>query len=403
MIAGKASTGNKAKSRPSKGQQPPAVYSTSSLAYPEPNYTQYTHGSNVNAHLKPLTYNTVTNSPIIAQTSSTASSSAPLSRPHKTHSQSSHRQQSHVPASYSYKAFDHSATQQPLTSSVLAFNPTPSSSNIKKQKQPTSHQNRLPQPSALYLYNSPNSSSIISMPVPQKTAAWAHDMAVAGKLPPNTAAHHRQQKLQQQQHFYHTTSLPSMVNANSSHTAISQGAFENDMSMTGPSQTHNKYDVQKKSKIQNQPSSSAQLPLFSPSAQTAHYERYPFSAPPTHYHSHQQQQQHTYVSSQPPALYPSYPDCTAGHNTNNSLPAVATAYLQQQPSVAAQSQTFFSSTSYIQPTSHSVPGACSVPHVVHSEYPSSYPAPEYGSQAAISFGSESTIFGKPKKQVHFAK
>ncbi|KAJ1848539.1 hypothetical protein LPJ73_003943, partial [Coemansia sp. RSA 2703] len=87
LMASKVFSSGKPKQRPQKQMpasklNPPASatntgYSTAGTQYQEVNYTQYTHGSNVNAHLKPITYNKFsTNSSLVANAGSTSTSIA---------------------------------------------------------------------------------------------------------------------------------------------------------------------------------------------------------------------------------------------------------------------------------------------------------------------------------------
>ncbi|KAJ2825710.1 hypothetical protein IWW50_002728, partial [Coemansia erecta] len=132
----------------------------------ETNYSHYTHGSNVNAHLRPMTYDSMATNSLIAQPGSGLNSSLSHSPPqkmlhgygssvaskahkhhkssddHKQHHKSSNDRKPHkssgdhtttkkrwsvtlpmasVTASTSYQAFDHSAGRQPLTHSALAL------------------------------------------------------------------------------------------------------------------------------------------------------------------------------------------------------------------------------------------------------------------------------------------
>ncbi|KAJ1874725.1 hypothetical protein LPJ57_004773, partial [Coemansia sp. RSA 486] len=173
LMASKIFSSSKSKQRPAK-QAPlpskllPASHVKTSTFYQETNYTHYKPGANVNAHMKPVTYNSVSmNSSMVAHAGSVKhSSSSGTSKPHKTHGyknssaaglasiaaagtaaaglavasvaaagkdeqSKAHRRWSQqaasntqvagastaAPNNTSYQAFDHSAGTQPLTSS----------------------------------------------------------------------------------------------------------------------------------------------------------------------------------------------------------------------------------------------------------------------------------------------
>ncbi|KAJ1835602.1 hypothetical protein LPJ63_001012, partial [Coemansia sp. RSA 2711] len=125
----------KSKAHPPKHATPqPQPDSGSSL---ETNYINYTHGSNVNAHMRPLTYDTLATNSLVAQPGSGLSSALSHSPPHHQQTQMLHgygaptaknarRWSTQLPATAatggaSYQAFDQSAAHQPLTHSVLAL------------------------------------------------------------------------------------------------------------------------------------------------------------------------------------------------------------------------------------------------------------------------------------------
>ncbi|KAJ2870156.1 hypothetical protein FB639_004664, partial [Coemansia asiatica] len=96
-MASKVFSSNKPKQRPAKqtplsGKLLPASHSKTGTFYQETNYTQYKPGYNVNAHLKPLTYDRMSvSSSMIANAGSKKSSlTSSASRPHKTHTTPTH-------------------------------------------------------------------------------------------------------------------------------------------------------------------------------------------------------------------------------------------------------------------------------------------------------------------------
>ncbi|KAJ2537985.1 hypothetical protein EV175_006562, partial [Coemansia sp. RSA 1933] len=184
------------------------------MAYPETSYMQYTHGSNVNAHLKPITYNTMMNSTIsnnslsnnslsnnsmVVQAGST-DSSAYMSRPHKTHDKSSSHKHKKHSQSTTYQAFEHSSSQQPLTSSVLAFDPAAKPAKHRKKKK-----NQEPQPDAHHNNNNNGGGGKdnLAIPIPQKTER-THD------APAHKHHHHKHHHRHSHRHSGHDMAQQSM-------------------------------------------------------------------------------------------------------------------------------------------------------------------------------------------------
>ncbi|KAJ1766601.1 hypothetical protein LPJ54_005207, partial [Coemansia sp. RSA 1824] len=129
----------------------------------ETNYNNYTPGNNVNAHMRPMTYDSMATNSLIAQPGTGLSSSlshspqkmlhgygAPAAqKPQKLHKSSEDSKSSKkrwstqlplttVTGSTSYQAFDHSSSHQPLTHSVLAL-PSTAPAHQPKPQQKAKH------------------------------------------------------------------------------------------------------------------------------------------------------------------------------------------------------------------------------------------------------------------------
>ncbi|KAJ2726164.1 hypothetical protein GGI07_000803 [Coemansia sp. Benny D115] len=201
---------------PSTSQAPnmAPVYTSGAGMHQEKSYLNYTHGSNVNAHMKPIQYETLSNSSMVAHAGSTATSlaassstSRPLNQYMATGSngtmaalkdgtkKSSRRQWTHHAkpnATASYQAFDHSASHQTMTSSVLAQS-TAALAQTRRNKH-TSHQyqvhasapNTLPAASAGGA-SLPTSTAYANTGSYQQ-AAWSHE--AAGAAGPSAATYY---------------------------------------------------------------------------------------------------------------------------------------------------------------------------------------------------------------------
>ncbi|KAJ1799292.1 hypothetical protein LPJ59_001929, partial [Coemansia sp. RSA 2399] len=358
---------NKGKSRPQKSQQPTATYPNT--PYPETNYTQYTHGSDVNAHLKPVTYDTLSTCSMAAHAGSTASS-VHTSGPQKAQGKSSHKHQRQSQPSV-YQAFEYSASQQPLTSSVLAVSSATQPAKPRRKKKHHEH------------HGTTNNSSLI-IPVPQR-AERAHD------VPARQKQHHRH-------HNGHDIAQQSMS------SVVMPGRFQSDPSMVSyPSPMYGQHDARFNATTQGLQSSLR--PVGMPPIQQ-HQPCYILpvlqQSQSQPIHPYYQQQQQPY-DPQSPAHYPPPPDHTAIHSASSSLPVIAATYLQQHPPppppqlpVVSNSQTYYNTsysqqpqnTTYMQPMSHSVPVAQSMPHIPSGPGYGYHSRPNYGSQPVLAPGSE---------------
>ncbi|KAJ2880338.1 hypothetical protein H4R27_004784 [Coemansia aciculifera] len=461
MMAGKAITsGNDRPNRHTKmvAQNPPP-------SQVEHNYTQYKHGSNVNAQLKPVTYDTFKGSSVMAQAGSNKSSSMASShpqqqRPHRPHAHGKSGSQSHGAAlstqavagsgassstssgvntggpsgesksarqqwayhnqsasgsmNSSYHAFDNSAGAHPLTSSVLAFNSASNNQSHPQIRPSPQHQGGQP----VAGQGAPNtyaaSGAMHSLP----SVAWAH--GTTGLNPSHSIA------------------------ATTTATRFDPSALESDMAAAGFMHMHSKYKATKQGKSGHNTS----LPQTQQPTGNVVYSQAPQTAPANYQPRPQPQPQpqpHQYTSQNgvPGPVYQQPQQQTAAYQSQSMVPMHQNQQQQQYgpqpipvPTQAPAIQHGYTSYTYPVTQSYSaLPTGLTYTqappaefggqsHTQHQRYPldtfshsvpatydafnqpqglaSSYQNATYSSPQILHVSSDTIPLLRPKKRVHFA-
>ncbi|KAJ2391446.1 hypothetical protein GGI23_005415, partial [Coemansia sp. RSA 2559] len=273
-----------------------------------------------------------------------------------------HRRQSQ---STTYQAFEHSASQQPLTSSVLAVGSATQPAKSRRKKKHHEH----------HEHHGITNNSNPTIPVPQR-AEQAYDAP-------------SRQKQRHRHHNGHGIAQQSMS------SIVMPSRFGSDPSMVSySSPMYGQHDARFNTTTQGP--QSRLKPVGMPPIQQSQ------SQPIHPYYQQQQQQQHQPYVPQSTAHYQPLSEYTAIHSASSSFPVVAATYLQQhhppppQPPLVSNSQAYdnisyaqqHQQSGYMQPMSHSLPIAQSVPHIPSGSSYRYHSRPNYGSQQVLAPGSE---------------
>ncbi|KAJ1812140.1 hypothetical protein LPJ75_003796 [Coemansia sp. RSA 2598] len=364
-----------AKQAPLSGKPLSAAHSKPVKYYQETNYTQYKPGTNVNAHMKPLTYDrmSTTSSMVVNAGSKNSSPTQGILRPskpsgykkgsasvlansaaglagiaaagtaaasiavansavaskeeekkarHRWNQQASSSVQAAgittaAPNNASYQAFDHSAGTQPLTSSVLA--------------QHTYAYQHAPQPF-------PNNTSAVSAGAPAfaasaaytagagvQSAAWSHEVVGPGSSRPPATYYGSGQK--QQQKPANAGNMPGTAVVTAA-PSIAPSELESDMAQAGFPSMHSMYDPKKGGRKNKQPVNNQVSAPGQPGNNNGYFQQ---QQQPYHNAGHQYQGQQQAVQYGPQAIaIPHQAQAVSGPSTGAHQGYVY-ANPQQQP------------------------------------------------------------------------
>ncbi|KAJ2480765.1 hypothetical protein EV174_003635 [Coemansia sp. RSA 2320] len=459
MLAGKAFSGGKNKSsRPYKS----SAQNASSSPYLETSYTQYTHGNNVNAQLKPVTYDTYKPSSVLAQAGSSKSQSTQAPMPssrHRLQTTLSHSQDAHAHphaglgsgasphnhngtasnnssnsninvgaesnkdawkrrnqhkqsaaavANTSYQAFDYSAGPQPLTSSVLAFNSAAAMTQPHQHKK-SSESRRHSRPQ-LVANTSAASKHAMAGAINSPLTARPHDASSSDARPHTGNRKHQHRP----HHVASATGVPG----------IAPSVLAGDVASAGFTAAPSKYNTKKQTKagpsapppIQTQPLVAGYVPQPPGPQHPVSGPVYQQPLPATYQAQQPHQHQPQYGPPQPIPVHPQQAPA-APYEYSSFISSIAPPYSAQplglpyaQPPGMGHNQPAYSQQNqYQHPHQHpqasmssSYPATYSIHHQPQG-LASSYQYYAPYSPQAMQMSSESNPPARPKKHVHFAQ